>query len=220
MVIMEPLRGGTLIAAANTNPVVAAVLASDPHQRSLAHLCFDFLREMPEATTILSGTTTLEQLQDNLRIFSTPLPSAPPSAPDLAPATCTTALAPATRTTAPAPGSAPVTGPPLYQQLRQALLAGSACGCTGCRYCLPCPQRIDIPQILRLYDNHRASNGADPIDRVYYQKSLLGNGIGAALCTRCGQCAEKCPQSLPIPTLLAEAHATLKLPPPPDADIC
>ena len=76
--------------------------------------------------------------------------------------------------------------------------------CTGCNYCMPCPDGVDIP------DNFEVLN----LDRVFglneHAKSRY-KAIGgqAALCTQCGKCVKLCPQELDIPTRLGEAVALL-----------
>jgi predicted aldo/keto reductase-like oxidoreductase len=65
-------------------------------------------------------------------------------------------------------------------------------GCTGCRYCLPCPQGVNIPQIFSLYNE-------------YFVKEHITPESQAKRCARCRKCEELCPQRLPIPELLSKA---------------
>jgi predicted aldo/keto reductase-like oxidoreductase len=79
-------------------------------------------------------------------------------------------------------------------------------GCTGCRYCLPCPSGVDIPKNLELLNQYHlfeAEEARDVCKRVYAM--LVQETEKAALCTACGDCLEKCPQGLPVPDLLEEA---------------
>lgn len=69
--------------------------------------------------------------------------------------------------------------------------------CTGCGYCLPCPQGLDIPKWMDAY-NQRILEGADQAtrDRLRWHWSLSPEG--AEECIACGQCEEACTQHLPI----------------------
>jgi len=75
----------------------------------------------------------------------------------------------------------------------------SKIGCTGCMYCLPCPANVAIPACFEYYNGYHLYN--DEKFKTYY-KNFLGEKAKASLCVNCGQCVEKCPQSLPIPELL------------------
>ena len=75
-VIMEPLRGGFLLN--NVPAEVQEVIDSYPEKRSLAEWCFRWLYNMPEISVILSGTSSMEQLKDNLRIFEQAEPEVMP----------------------------------------------------------------------------------------------------------------------------------------------
>lgn len=78
--------------------------------------------------------------------------------------------------------------------------------CTGCRYCMPCPQAVDIPACFETYNNLFMFGGKDRLMMMYAAK--LGGILRgaernfASQCVQCGQCLDACPQSLPIPNLL------------------
>jgi predicted aldo/keto reductase-like oxidoreductase len=83
--------------------------------------------------------------------------------------------------------------------------------CTGCKYCMPCPQGIDIPAVFTIMNYHRiykitgyARNNYALIGRVPWMQYK-----NAAACVDCGVCEQKCPQSLPIRAQLKETHKTL-----------
>ena len=83
--------------------------------------------------------------------------------------------------------------------------------CTGCGYCLPCPQEVAIPRIFEFYNRGRVYGLWDDARRVY---GLLGNlpwmpGKQGNACAACGACEKKCPQKIPIRQQLKEAHAAL-----------
>lgn len=71
-----------------------------------------------------------------------------------------------------------------------------AVACTGCGYCQPCPQGVNIPRIFSVYNHYRLLNFRIPFDNGY---STLNDKEKASSCNNCGQCMEKCPQGLGIP---------------------
>ncbi len=76
--------------------------------------------------------------------------------------------------------------------------------CTGCGYCMPCPEGVDIPANFEILNLERIFGLTDHARSRY--ASLGGK---AALCRLCGKCLEPCPQDLDIPARLAEAVAVL-----------
>ena len=83
--------------------------------------------------------------------------------------------------------------------------------CTGCRYCLPCPQNVAIPEIFDAMNYHRVWGLTELGQRMYRR---LGNErhpeqLPATACTECGECEEKCPQNLSIIEQLKESHKAL-----------
>lgn len=79
--------------------------------------------------------------------------------------------------------------------------------CTGCGYCLPCESGVDIPGVFERYNVGRVY-GLWKDSRKAYRWLQKGKKSGE-VCTECGLCLDKCPQRLPIPELLKEAHAAL-----------
>ncbi|HHX41060.1 MAG TPA: aldo/keto reductase [Armatimonadetes bacterium] len=83
--------------------------------------------------------------------------------------------------------------------------------CSGCRYCLPCPNEVNIPVLFELYNTGRVY-GLWDVARARYAK--VGKipwlpGKTADACVECGECEEKCPQRIAIRAQLAEAHRAL-----------
>ncbi|MGB8451432.1 MAG: 4Fe-4S dicluster domain-containing protein [Anaerocolumna sp.] len=79
-------------------------------------------------------------------------------------------------------------------------------GCTGCKYCMPCPKGVSIPEIFKLYNSYQLVK-PHPIDKMIYTNAMQPAGSGADQCVNCGICAKHCPQGLEIPQLLQMAHA-------------
>jgi predicted aldo/keto reductase-like oxidoreductase len=96
------------------------------------------------------------------------------------------------------------------RQLRAAL-GGDFC--TQCQLCLPCPEFVDIPEILRLR-NAAVAFGMTAYGSFRY--NLLDgsdswfHGHPGDHCTECGECLPRCPEHLEIPRLLFDAHDLLK----------
>jgi predicted aldo/keto reductase-like oxidoreductase len=84
--------------------------------------------------------------------------------------------------------------------------------CTYCNECLPCPENINIPEILRF---RNLLEGYDMQTYGKYRYNMLGGkghwfpGNFASACTECGDCLPKCPEKLEIPKLLFETHDRL-----------
>jgi hypothetical protein len=128
----------------------------------------------------------------------------------------------------PQAGAAPSTtsagGSWLSPEQRQALARLEAAGrerlgetrCGQCRQCLPCPNAVPIPALLRLR-NLAVGHGMVPFASERY--GLIGRAghwweqVDASACQRCGDCLPRCPLQLPIPELLADTHSRLASPP-------
>lgn len=80
-------------------------------------------------------------------------------------------------------------------------------GCTECEYCLPCPQGVYIPWMFELY-NDVSMYGALTESICQYQRATSVKKA-ASFCVECGQCESKCPQNLPIISLLKDVHRAL-----------
>ncbi len=79
--------------------------------------------------------------------------------------------------------------------------------CSGCRYCLPCPQEVNIPQIFQVYNEGRVYGLWDHARNRY--RNLTRREKHAERCVECGACEEKCPQNIPIIEQLKTVHAKL-----------
>jgi hypothetical protein len=89
-------------------------------------------------------------------------------------------------------------------------------GCTGCRYCMPCPEGVNIPVCFDNYNNLYISDDAEEV-KFFYAAGLSGVlSVGkpgfASQCVECGECLEKCPQHLEIPAILRSVVEELEGP--------
>jgi predicted aldo/keto reductase-like oxidoreductase len=83
--------------------------------------------------------------------------------------------------------------------------------CTGCKYCMPCPAGLNIPEIFTIMNFHRVYQITGFAKNVYAEigKVPWRNFKDASACVECGICEEKCPQKIPIREQLKETHRTL-----------
>ncbi len=79
--------------------------------------------------------------------------------------------------------------------------------CTGCRYCMPCSNGVEIPQVFELVNYFRVY-GMEEHALAQYAR-LVEDGGDASKCAACGECLSKCPQNIEIPEQLREAAELL-----------
>ena len=120
VVIMEPLRGGRLAADL---PAAKPIWAQAENQRTPADWALQWLWSQPEVSVVLSGMSTLEQVEQNLE-----------SADNSSVGLLTKAEL------------------DLIGKVRETLSSLSPIGCTSCEYCLPCPNGVNIPHLFHLYN--------------------------------------------------------------------
>lgn len=79
--------------------------------------------------------------------------------------------------------------------------------CTGCRYCDGCPHGVDIAGLFEINNHYRLGGSTWSYIQEY---EAMKPSTHEDNCTNCQKCVEKCPQSLDIPTLLAETGEMIK----------
>lgn len=139
---------------------------------------FRFLQSIPEVTVTLSGMSNLDQMQQNIATFGEEKP--------------------------------------LSAQEMDALLGIAdemvkkiALPCTACRYCTThCPQGLDIPHLLALYNEHAYSNGGfiAPMAVSAIEEDKRPNA-----CIGCRSCEAVCPQQIKISEAMADFSRMLGL---------
>jgi len=75
-------------------------------------------------------------------------------------------------------------------------------GCTGCNYCMPCPNGVNIPSCFDYYNSGYLFDNKLMCNMLYL--SFIPDHELASKCQNCGECEEKCPQKLPIQQHLAQ----------------
>ncbi|MCL2055976.1 MAG: aldo/keto reductase [Oscillospiraceae bacterium] len=176
--IMEPLRGGGL---AGAPAPVKEIYDSTGENFSPAEWAFRYLIDFPEISSVLSGVTTIEQLKQNIEIFSK-----------------ADAL----------PGCLTAAQREMYPKVKAAYESIVTIPCTYCEYCMPCPAGVDVPNAFSLYNEGMMfGNFGQP--RRSYMFAAKGQ-YSADHCVKCGACEPKCPQNIAIMNHLETAHDALK----------
>ena len=69
-------------------------------------------------------------------------------------------------------------------------------GCTGCRYCMPCPAGVDIPGCFQAWNTYHMYQNYDVVR--WNWETNLGEAKQAKNCIQCGKCEGACPQKISI----------------------
>lgn len=80
--------------------------------------------------------------------------------------------------------------------------------CSDCKYCMPCPFRVDIPRNFDIYNSYL--NDGKNTARLMMHYNGLPKAAGAENCTSCGKCKSSCPQHIDIPKLMAKIKAIVE----------
>ncbi len=144
---------------------------------SIPAWAFRFLQSLPEVTTILSGMSDMKQVEENIKTFEK--------------------------------------DKMLCEKEMQTLMNIAECmtgktklPCTACRYCTShCPLGLDIPELIRLYNEHRFTEGGfiAPMVLSSYEKEKLPNA-----CIGCRGCEKVCPQNIKIAEMMSDFSVRLK----------
>jgi hypothetical protein len=73
--------------------------------------------------------------------------------------------------------------------------------CTNCKYCMPCPEGVDIPQVFKVYNQYALNHWEQQFIRNYEN---LDSEKRAENCIACGICLQHCPQGIEIPARMEE----------------
>lgn len=173
VIVMEPIKGGTL---ASFPPDVEALYKASSPKASMASWAFRWVGSLQNVKLILSGMSTLEQVEDNCGTCN---PFAPLSQKEQE----------------------------VVAQVVTKLESRVYNGCTGCNYCMPCPQGVNIPFNFQIWNQYGA-----------YQNKAVSKGrwsweipqkAKAENCISCGICEDACPQQISIRADLAKLQAEL-----------
>ncbi len=141
-------------------------------KRSPAEWALRWVWNHPEVTVVLSGMNDESQITENIKTAETALPGS------LTPEELATIKKAADS----------------YRSLQKV-------PCTGCQYCMPCVNGVNIPANFQIY-NELHMRGNEQTSRAMYGMFLMGGLNGkradAALCRSCNECQERCPQHIDI----------------------
>lgn len=97
----------------------------------------------------------------------------------------------------------------LIRKIRDAISRYAKVGCTGCRYCMPCPKGVDIPVAFNCY-NRMFLEKKNSVRLQYIQiTSFKKNRSDMTKCVGCGKCERHCPQHIRIRDELKNARKAL-----------
>ena len=152
-----------------------------PNGWSPAEWGLRWLYNQPEVTCVLSGMNSVEMVEENCRIASE----------------------------AEAGGWTEAEFE-LIGTIKKEINAKEKVGCTGCRYCMPCPKGVDIPGAFRCWNAMSIESKSKGRYQYAQTVGLTREPAFASQCIECGKCEQHCPQHLPIRKLLKEADKALR----------
>lgn len=146
---------------------------SAPVKRSPAEWGLRWVWNHPEVSVVLSGMGEMSQVVENINAAETALPGS-------------------------------LTAPELnvIESVRDSYLKRVKVGCTGCEYCLPCPQGIKIPEWFDAYNRASMYDALKEFPQKY--EGYKANSGDLEACVSCGLCEDQCPQNLTIRHYLKE----------------
>ena len=157
------------------------LIAAAPTGYTPAEYGLRWLWNQPEVTCVLSGMNSIEMVEENCRIASNA-----------------------------EAGSFTKEDFEVIEKVKEIIRETELVGCTGCRYCMPCPKGVDIPALFRSY-NLTALEGKFEARFGYAQTvGLKKDPAFATQCIECGKCEQHCPQNIPIRKMIKEADKVVR----------
>ena len=173
LVIMEPIKGGSL---ANFSDDINAKFREMDPDKSIASYALRWVGSHSNVKVILSGMSTMQQVEDNLKTFI---------------------------------GFSPLSDEEenkikaIVEELRSRVQNG----CTGCRYCMPCPAGVNIPGNFQVWNRYHMYRTYDHVKGAWEKE--LKDEEKAKNCIKCGKCEALCPQKLSIRDNLVQVQKDL-----------
>ncbi|MBP5607475.1 MAG: aldo/keto reductase [Lachnospiraceae bacterium] len=174
LTIMEPIKGGSL---ASFSDDIMDVFNGVRPGKSAASFALRYVASLPDILTVLSGMSSMEQVEDNLATFTDFVPMEEKE----------------------------------YQaidKIKDIMNSRIQNGCTGCRYCMPCPFGVDIPGNFSVWNRYHMYQNYGVVKGQW--EGMGRDGKQAISCKECGKCEKACPQHLSIREDLKRVRADLE----------
>ncbi len=167
---------------------VQAIWDAAPVRRTPVEWALSWLWNKPEVSVVLSGMSSMQQVQENVR------------------------CAERSRVGMLSPEELDVVA-----RARDAYNRLSPVPCTGCRYCMPCPNGVNIPEVLAIFNRGVMYASLERPRREY---AGLPEEERASSCLHCRACETECPQTIPISEWMPVAQRVLGEGQPYDPSTC
>ncbi|WP_296798135.1 aldo/keto reductase [uncultured Methanobrevibacter sp.] len=156
--------------------------------KSNAQWAMEWVLNNRNVTCVLSGMNSFEQLDENLEI--------------------------AHKTT---PLSMSFEDLETVELVKRVMRNSLKINCSTCGYCMPCPQGVNIPECMKIYNekylfNHKGFINPSFMDYYQYVGGIMGSSGNAGKCNGCGRCLRKCPQKLDIVSELKKVKKEFEIP--------
>lgn len=166
----------------NQLPEEALTLMRDSERAySAAEWGLRWLWDQPEVSCILSGMNSMEMVEENIRIASEV-----------------------------EAGQFTESDFELIENVKSIIRQKEKVGCTGCRYCMPCPKGVDIPGIFHYYNLTALQKKSSARFEFARNLGIRQEPVFASQCIGCGKCEKHCPQHINIREKLKEADRELR----------
>lgn len=156
--------------------------------KSNAEWALEWVLNNRNVTCVLSGMNSFEQIDENIRIAENTTPLSM-SFEDLE----------------------------TVELVKRVLRNSLKINCSTCGYCMPCPQGVNIPECMKIYNEkylfeHKGLFNQSFMDYYQYVGGIMGNEGNAGKCNGCGKCLRKCPQKLDIIAELKKVKKEFEFP--------